>query len=183
MTEPIFDKKCIPYPKKGLYWLINIPYLILICLTSIYLWNINISVSLTYVSFYTISIILHGYLCAFSGCPYAGTICPGIFGWFLVGKVALVYKKLKVKRSLKLIKVFFYIILGTLIGILTVPLYWLNKLGLVYSLGYFIFILTYFFIYILSICPRCAGRLYCPSARLGNWISKRIFKKDFMTIS
>ncbi len=39
MTDQKFDKSCIPYPRKKLYWVISLPYLVLLVLTAIYLWN------------------------------------------------------------------------------------------------------------------------------------------------
>jgi hypothetical protein len=119
-------------------------------------------------------------MCAFSPCPYSGTFCPGIFALFPVGKIALIFKRLKIKRSVKLIKLFFYIILGALFLTLILPLYWISKVGIIYSLGYFFLVIGYFVTFILTICPKCAGRLYCPSAKLSNFISKRILKKDIM---
>jgi hypothetical protein len=180
MTDLKFDKTCIPYPRKGLYWIINLVYLGLLILTSIYLWKYSIVISLIYISFYVITVILHGYMCAFSPCPYSGTFCPGIFALFPVGKIALIIKRLKIKHSVKLIKFFFYVILGALFLTLVLPLYWIGKLGMIYSLGYFLLVIGYFVIFILIICPKCAGRIYCPSAKLSNLISKRILKKDIM---
>jgi hypothetical protein len=180
MTDLKFDKTCIPYPRKELYWIINLFYLGMLIITSVYLWKYSIAISLIYISFYVISVILHGYMCAFSPCPYSGTFCPGIFALFPVGKIALIFRRFKIKRSVRLIKIFFYTILGALILTLILPLYWISKLGIIYSFGYFILVIGYFITFILTICPKCAGRLYCPSAKLSNLISKRILKKDIM---
>jgi hypothetical protein len=180
MTDLKFDKACIPYPRKGLYWIINLFYLGLLIITSVYLWKYSIVISLIYISFYVISVILHGYMCAFSPCPYSGTFCPGIFALFPVGKIALIFRRLKIKRSVRLIKLFFYTILGALILTLILPLYWISKLGIIYSFGYFILVIGYFITFILTICPKCSGRLYCPSAKLSNLISKKIMNKDIM---
>jgi hypothetical protein len=180
MTDLKLDKTCIPYPRKGLYWIINLFYLVLLVLTSIYLWKYNIMISLIYISLYVISVMLHGYMCAFGPCPYLGTFCPGIFAMFPVGKIAMIIKRLKIKHSVKLTKLFFYIILGALILTLILPLNWINKSGIIYSLGYFILVIGYFITFILTICPKCAGRLYCPSAKLSNLISKKILDIDIM---
>jgi hypothetical protein len=180
MPDLKFDTTCIPYPRKALYWIINLFYLGLLILTSIYLWKYSIMISSIYISLYLISVILHGYLCTFSSCPYLGTFCPGIFFMFPVGKIAMIFKRLKIKHSVKLIKLFFYIILGALILTLTLPLYWISKLGIIYSLGYFMLVIGYFITFIVTICPKCAGRLYCPSAKLSNLISKKILNIDIM---
>jgi hypothetical protein len=128
MADFKFDKTCIPYPRKGLYWIINLFYLGLLIMTSIYLWKYSILISSVYISFYVISVILHGYMCAFGPCPYTGTFCSGIFALFPVGKVALIFKRLKIKHFVRLIKIFFYIILGVLILTLILPLYLISKL-------------------------------------------------------
>jgi hypothetical protein len=101
MPDLKFDKTCIPYPRKGLYWIINLFYLGLLILTSTYLWKYSIMISSIYISLYLISVILHGYLCTFSSCPYLGTFCPGIFAMFPVGRIATIFKRLKIKHSVK----------------------------------------------------------------------------------
>lgn len=91
MNEPKIDKTCIPFPRKKLYWLISLPYLALLFSTFIYLFSRNLLVSFIFIAFYFLSIILHGYVCSFSECPYKGTMCPGAFAWFPVGKVAILF--------------------------------------------------------------------------------------------
>ena len=91
MSDLRFDKKCVPFPGKRIYWIINIPYLLLLIVTAVYLWQFSILISSIYISLYMVSIILHGYVCAFSGCPYKGRMCPGAFAYFPVGKMAMLY--------------------------------------------------------------------------------------------
>ena len=178
VTDQKFDKSCIPYPGKKLYWIISLPYLLLLVLTAIYLWKFSILVSSIYISFYIVSIIFHGYICSFSECPYKGTMCPGAFAWFPVGKISLFFHKLKVKKSDLLINLFFLVIMITLLGIITLPLYWISKLGIDYCIGYVGFIIGHFITFILIICPKCANRLYCPTAKLSNFLYKKIFNKE-----
>ncbi len=172
MNDLQFDHECVPYPRKGLYWLINIPYLVLLIITAIYLWQFGILVSLIYSSFYILSVILHGYVCAFSGCPYKGTFCPGSFAYFPVGKMALLFDKMNIKKSDLLFNLFFGIIMLLLLGIIIFPLYWINRLGVGYTIGYLLIILIYFTAFILTICPKCAMRFNCPMAKLSNLIYK-----------
>ena len=180
MNDKKLDKSCIPYPRKGVYWIISLPYLALLILTATYLWNFNIIISSIYISFYFVSIILHGYICSFSECPYKGTMCPGAFAWFPVGKISHFIEKLKIKKSLLLINVFFLIVMITLLGIIILPLFWISKLGMIYSIGYVALIIIHFFIFILTICPKCAGRLYCPTAKLSNILNKKILNKNIL---
>jgi hypothetical protein len=181
MSELKFDQKCIPYPRKGLYWMINLPFIVLFILTAIYLWKINIVISSIYISFYIISVFSHAYICSFSECPYVGTMCPGAFGWFPVGKIAMFCRKLKMKKSDSLINFLFLLILISLVGMIALPpIYWLNKLSFLFRFGYFVLVLIYFIAFILMICPKCAGRLNCPTAKLSNIIYKGVFKKDIL---
>lgn len=173
MTDLQFDDKCIPYPRKGLYWLISIPYLGLLIITAIYLWQFGILISAIYISFYILSVILHGYICTFSGCPYKGEFCPGALAYFPVGKIALLFDKMKVKKSELLFNMFFGFVMLLSLGIIIFPLYWINSLGAGYSIGYILIILVYFIAFILAICPKCAMRFNCPLGKLSNSIFKK----------
>ena len=180
MNDPKLDNSCIPYPRKGLYWIISLPYLGLLILTAIYLWNFNILVASIYISFYLVSIILHGYICSFSECPYKGTMCPGAFAWFPVGKISQYFHKLKFKKIDSLMNLFFLVIMIALLGTITFPLYWINKLGIIYSTGYVLFVFGHCFLFILTICPKCAARLNCPTAKLSNILNKKILNKNIL---
>ena len=180
MTDLKIDKSCVPYPRKGLYWIINLPYLGLLILTTVYLWSFDVLIASIYISFYLLSTILHGYVCAFSDCPYTGTFCQGAFAWFPVEKIAQLVQRLKVKKSHPLINAFFLVIMLSLIGILVLPVYWISKLGIIYSIGYLTVIFSYFFSFILAICPKCANRLNCPTAKLSNLLHKKIYNEDIL---
>jgi hypothetical protein len=180
VSELKIDRYCIPYPKKGLYWIINIPYLLLLILTAIYLWQFGILISATYISLYIISVILHGYVCAFSGCPYKGKMCPGAFAHFRVGEIALLYDKPGMRKSDLTIELFFALIMIFLLGIITLPLYWISILGIGYAIGYVVIILAYFIVFNLTICLNCAMRFNCPMAKLSNVAHKKYFRKDIL---
>ena len=174
MSDLKFDNSCIPYPRKGLYWIINLPYLILLIVTAVYLWQYSVPVSLIYIGLYIVSIILHGYICAFAGCPYKGKVCPGAFAYFPVGKIAVLYDKLGAKKSDNLIGLFFVIISLFLLGIIVLPLYWISNLGTGYAIGYVTVILVYFIVFVWTICPRCAMRFNCPMAKLSDLLHRKI---------
>ncbi|MFC1898192.1 hypothetical protein ACFLYJ_01335 [Candidatus Cloacimonadota bacterium] len=178
MTNSKIDYKCLPYKRKGFYWLITLPYLTVFTITAFYLGKFNIVLSSIYILFYFLSVILHGYVCSFNDCPYKGSICPGAFGWFPVGKVAYIVEKLKFKKSEQLINMFFLIIMLCLLGILTLPLYWFSKSGIGFSIGYFGFILIHFTAFVLIICPKCANRDQCPTAKLSNSLHKMLLNND-----
>jgi len=105
-------------------------------------------------------------------------LCPGAFGWFPVGKVAGLFTKLRIKKSVALINLFFLIIILSILGILALPLYWINELGVFYSIGYVLTILIHFFFFVLTICAKCAGRRVCPTAKLSNVLNKKIYNRD-----
>lgn len=180
MKDMKFDKSCVPYPRKGMYWIINIPYLLLLVLTAIYLWQFGIMISSIYISLYIVSVILHGYVCAFSGCPYKGKMCPGAFAYFPVGKISLLYDKLSIKKSDIVVGLFFVIIMIFLFGIIVLPLYWIDRLGIGYAIGYTAIIVVYFSIFLLTICPKCAMRFNCPAAKLSNVLNTKILGIDIL---
>jgi hypothetical protein len=107
-------------------------------------------------------------------------MCPGAFAYFPVGKVAQLFDKLNVKRSNALIGAFFGICVIFLLGIMTLPLYWLNYLGISVSIGYVVLVLIYSIVFLLTICPKCAMRFNCPAAKLSNIVHKKIFEKDIL---
>lgn len=179
MNELKIDKTCVPYPKKGIYWLVTVPYLIVLMGVAAYLWSYNVSVAITYFSLYLISTLLHAYVCSFSECPYKGTLCPGAFGWFPVGKIAGKSNKSKTKND-KVIGILFMFIILCILGIFTLPLYWISKQGLIFSIAYGIFIGIHFFSFVIFVCPKCAGRGYCPTAKLSNSLNKRLFNKGIL---
>ena len=173
------DRTCVPYPKKGIYWLVTLPYLIVLIGVTAYLWSYNMSVAITYFSLYLISTLLHGYVCSFSECPYKGTFCPGAFGWFPVGKIAGKLKKPE-KRNDKVTGILFLFIMLCTLGILAIPVYWINKLGITSSIGYVFLVLLHFFSFVIFVCPKCAGRGNCPTAKLSDSLNKRLFNKGIL---
>lgn len=180
LSELKIDRYCIPYPRKGWYWIINVPYLLLLISTAIYLWQFGILISAAYTSLYIVSVILHGYVCAVGGCPYKGKICPGAFAYFPVGKMAMLYDKLKVKKSDTMMAVIFVVLLTLLLGIVILPLPWISKLGTGVAVGYVVFILLYFIVFILAICPKCAMRFNCPAANLSDFLYKLAVKRNIL---
>jgi hypothetical protein len=182
MAELKFDMSCKPFPKWKLYWAVNVPYMVLLVATAIYVWQFNVTASVVYMSFYVLSVILHGYVCAFSGCPYKGGVCPGAFAYFPVGIVAGFFGKLKVRQHNALVGAFFAMCIGLLLGIMTLPLYWLSKSGIYLAIGYPVIVLAYLIVFLLTVCPRCAMRFNCPAARLSNLLSRRFTVKGILDI-
>ncbi len=181
MEDIKIDKTCVPYPGKGIYWLVAAPYLIVLIGVTAYLWSYNVRIAITYFSLYLTSTLLHGYVCSFSECPYKGTFCPGAFGWFPVGKIAGKLNKSKTKND-KVVGILFMFIMLCIVGIFILPLYWISKPGLLFSIAYGIFIIIHFFTFVIFVCPKCAGRRYCPTAKLSNTLNKKLFNKEILEI-
>jgi len=150
MKNDKIDLSCVPYPRKGLYWLITLPYLIVLVTTMLYLWSIRSNIALVYFGLYILSTLLHGYVCSFSECPYKGTSCPGAFGWFGVGLMAGLFSSMKIRKSQNLINLFFLLVMISLLGIVLIPLFWLYKAKWIFSVAYFLFMLIHFFSFILK---------------------------------
>lgn len=168
MKELKLDTGCVPYPRQRSYWAVNLPFLVLLTATATYLWRCSELVAVLYVSSYVLLVLLHGYVCAFSGCPYKGSWCPGAFATFPVGKIAQMIDRSGIRRSNTLIAVFFGMCLILILGIALLPLYWLSFLGIGVAIGYFLLILIYLVMFLVKICPHCAMRFNCPAARLSN---------------
>lgn len=166
MKELERDSSCVPYPRKRSYWAVTLPFLVLLTTTAAYLWRCSELLAVLYVSCYVLLVLLHGYVCAFSGCPYRGSWCPGAFATFPVGKIAQTIDRLGIRRSHNLIAVCFGMCLLFLLGILLLPLYWFSQLTVSVAIIYFLLVALYSKEFLLRVCPHCAMRSNCPAAKL-----------------
>lgn len=163
---PKIDFACVPFKKKRRYWVLTIPLLALLVVTSLYLWRIGSGLGLIYIGFFIVLNFADSYLCSVENCPYVGKPCPGMFGLFLVGVLAGIRRRIKVKQNQVISGVCGGIVGLSTIGLVLFPLNWLAKRSLLMALGYFLVFLIYYLVYILTICPHCAKRNDCPAARL-----------------
>jgi hypothetical protein len=178
MSEMNIDEACLPFPRKGVYWIISLLYLAVLAGTAAYLWQTSVVQACVYVALYAVQVVLHGYLCSFGSCPYKGTLCPGAFAWFPVGKLAGALSGLNAVRHSALVGPAFLLIMLALLGTLILPLFALVELGVAVAAGYVAFMAVYFVVFLLAICPRCAMRYNCPAARLSNALHKLVTGKS-----
>jgi hypothetical protein len=173
-TENKPDLACVPYKRKGLYFALTVPILVLIILVFIYLWNISLWLSFGLLGCYLLACFFQAYCCAYQECPYIGGFCPSISGVFPANIIAkyLIGSKRFVK-SKRRFKVYETIAVFWWFGIAVFPLYWLwQQLGPLYAIGYFGIHIVYFLIFSLTICPKCASRDSCPGGKLHKVILK-----------
>jgi hypothetical protein len=168
------DMSCVPYSRKGVYFALTIPFLVIVILVFVYLWRNNILLSFVLLALYLATSYFQAYCCAYQECPYIGRFCPAIVGIYPANLFAkLLYGRKKVVES----KVRFEVqaTLATIgwLGIAILPLYWLWQLGAIFAIGYFASHVIYYLIYGLTVCPKCAIRDTCPGGKLQSVVLKR----------
>ena len=87
---------------------------------------------------------------------------------------------MKVGKSQNLINLFFLLVMICLLGMIILPTIWLYTFGAFISIGYFLFMVLHFLVFILSICPKCAMRNLCPTAKLSNSLHNVFCGKEFL---
>ena len=167
------ETHCVPYEKRGRYYVSTAILFIVQGLIFLYLWTINPIYSLMMIVLYLATSYFQSYCCVYQDCPYIGEMCPAISGIY-VGNIFA--QKLYSKDTPKDEKRFHrHKNLGILFWLLMVffPLYWIYLLDLYYAIFYVIFHLGYFVLFGLTICPSCAIKETCP----GGALQKSILKK------
>ena len=171
-TKP--DMSCVPYRRKLLYLILTIPLLALYLTVFVYLWSFNFIWSLLYLLFYFMMCFFQAYCCAYQDCPYIGGFCPAITGIMPASLIAkILYGNKKIDKSKKKFELNALIATIGLLGLAFFPLYWLAKLGVIYVVGYILFNVVYYLIFLLTICPVCAIRGTCPGGKLQSIVFKK----------
>ena len=78
--QPSPDMSCVPYRRKGAYYLFTIPMLALLVAVLGYLWTLSFVLALVFLSFYLTMSIFQAYCCVYQDCPYVGEFCPALLG-------------------------------------------------------------------------------------------------------
>jgi len=168
------DLSCVPYRRKGLYFALTIPFLILLMSIFVYLWTFSFLPAMVYLLFYIAMCYFQAYCCAYQDCPYVGGFCPAIIGIYPANLLA---KTLYKNKALKKSKAKFELnaTLGVLswLSLVAFPVYWLAKLGVEFVLGYVAGHAVYAIIFSLTVCPVCSIRLTCPGGKLQSILLKR----------
>ena len=98
------DMSCVPYSRKRAYFILTVPFLILLILVAVYLWSINFALSLIFISLFVTANLLQAYCCAYQECPYAGGFCPAVAGIMPSSILAKIILRKKVKNAIRSVR-------------------------------------------------------------------------------
>ncbi|MBA7678896.1 hypothetical protein ES703_87175 [subsurface metagenome] len=166
------DMSCVPYSRKRAYFILTVPFLILLILVAVYLWSVNFALALIFISLFVTANLLQAYCCAYQECPYAGGFCPAVAGIMPSSMLAKIILRKKVKRSKRLFDLFAAIAFLSLLGLIGFPLFWIIDISIPLAIGYFALNIVYYTTFFLAICPVCAIRNTCPGGKLQNMVLK-----------
>jgi hypothetical protein len=174
---------CVPYRRKGLYFVLTIPSLALLIAVFVYLWTFSFLLSTVFLSFYFAMCYFQAYCCAYQDCPYVGEFCPAIGGIRPANILAkLIYGKRKIVKSRKRFELHATLASISWLGLIVFPLFWIAKLGVVFAAGYVACHVVYFLIFVLTICPVCAIRNTCPGGKFGDKLQNTVLKSRILEI-
>jgi hypothetical protein len=157
------DMSCVPYRRKGLYFALTIPFLLLLLVVFIYLATVGLFVALAFLLLYLAMSYFQAYCCAHQDCPYVGGFCPAVIGILPANLLAkLLYDGRPLVRSKKRFEVNATLGVLSWLGLILLPLFWLARLGIGFAIGYFVCHAVYAAVFGLTICPVCAIRNTCP---------------------
>lgn len=164
-TQP--DMSCVPYRRKGLYFLLTIPFVLLLVAVFVYLWMFSFVLPLVLALLYGMTCLFQAYCCVYQDCPYVGGFCPGVAGIMPASLLAKVlYGKGRIVRSKRMFETQATIGFAGLLGLTFFPLFWIAKLGWPLAVGYVVFHLVYYGVFLFAVCPACAIRDICPGGRV-----------------
>lgn len=175
------DLSCYPYRRKKLYLFLTIPLLAVLVLVFVYLWSFTPILSLVFLLLYLAICYFQAYCCAYQDCPYIGGFCPAIIGIMPASWMAkLLYGK-RIKKSRRLFDLSASFAAAAMFGMILLPVYWIAKLGVWCVVGYVGFLVVYYLVFLLSVCPACAIRGTCPGGKLQGWVFGNVRKGSSTT--
>jgi hypothetical protein len=161
------DMSCVPYRRKGLYFLLTIPFLLLLVAVFVYLWTFSFVLSLVLALFYGMTCLFQAYCCAYQDCPYVGGFCPAVAGIMPASLLAkLLYGRGRITKSKKMFETQATFGVIGLLGMAFSPVFWIAKLGLLFAIGYVAYHVVNYVVFLFTICPACAIRHTCPGGKL-----------------
>ena len=168
MTEHVQpDMSCVPYRRKGLYFLLTIPFVLLLIGTFVYLWTFSFVLSLVLALFYGMTCLFQAYCCAYQDCPYVGGFCPAVAGIMPASLLAkLIYGQGRITKSKRMFETQATFGVIGLLGMAFFPVFWIAKLGLLFAIGYVVYHGLNYVVFLFTICPACAIRHTCPGGKL-----------------
>lgn len=170
------EEKCVPYPRKGLYWLLTIPLLFVYVLIAAYLWTVGIGFFILYCLLFVFVSFFMSYVCVYWECSYVGKFAPCVGGFCLPSsQIARLWKK--TKRSKRIYNLTLNLAYLSFFGIILFPVYFLFLSGFFYLLAYMGIVIIYTVLFMLLICPVCATRHVCPGGQSATALQAYINRK------
>ena len=161
------DMTCVPFRRKGLYYVVTIPFLFILLLVCIYLWAFSPALSVLFIVFYLVVCYFQAYCCAYQDCPYVGGFCPAIIGILPANVLAkLIYGGREVTRSKARFEIHASLAFVGWLGLAVFPVFWIAKLDTLLAAGYVVCHVVYYLVFGLTVCPVCAIRNTCPGGKL-----------------
>lgn len=144
----------------------------------ILLWKFNPLLSFIYLAIWLIANLLEAFCCEDLKCPHAGKGCHPVGGFVLAPIFYKLFFYNKMKKSGTGLN--WFLELGsTVIAVSSIlfPLYWLNKLHLVYAITYTVLSVVYVFAHVFLICSACIVTETCMMGMFERKLRYGIFKK------
>jgi len=169
------DMSCVPYRRKKLYFLLTVPFLVLLISVFVYLWTFSFILSLVFALFYLMMSYFQAYCCVYQDCPYVGEFCPAVIGILPANLFAkLIYGRQGIVKSKKAFDIHATLAIVGWLGLIVLPLFWVVRLGVTFAVGYVVSHAVYAMVFGLTICPVCAIRDTCPGGKFQSLVSKLV---------
>ncbi|UYP47566.1 hypothetical protein NEF87_003851 [Candidatus Lokiarchaeum ossiferum] len=161
------DFSCVPFKKKGFYFGMTIPFLLVSLGILIFLGVTNVWLALLYLYLYLHTSFFQAFCCVHQECPYIGGFCPAVIGILPAPYIA---KWLKSTLKLPLSKKKFDFVINVafigFLGFIFLPIYWLFQAYFIVGISYIIIVVVYLLVFGFYICPSCAIRDTCPGGKV-----------------
>ncbi len=162
-------KQCPTFINKGTYLLITIPVILLYIAIGYYLWNFANIFFWIYLALFILTNMFQSYCCAYQHCPYMHGFCSGIGGFIVpASRIARLFKSKATSKSLFNLSTVIASI--SALGIIILPLFFLQALGILFTLLYCLIFIAYGELFLNIICPDCVTKKTCPAGSLSSKI-------------
>ena len=160
-------RDCVPYPRKRLYLVLNVPIMVIFTGIAILLSRAALPFFIIYCGMLIAVLFIQAYCCAYQECPYIGRFCPGIGGFLMISAhLARLFRH--ARKSEKLFNALATIGFSLFTAIIVLPVYHIFRLGILFFIGYILFLAVYVPVFLLRICPVCAIRDTCPAGKVSG---------------
>ena len=165
------EQNCKSYPRKILYWILNIPMIIIYLLIALLLWNVNLTTFIVYLSFFVIVAFAQAYVCDYWQCPYVGKFAPCVGGFCLPSsRIAILFRN--AKKTKELYTIIALIAFAAFLGIFFLPVYFIYLYCVTYFVLYVAVLIAYGVLFLRFICPVCCTNKVCPGGKFALKLKK-----------